>query len=194
MSAASLIGGFAAPSHDAARAFRGALDAMARPGRIVTLAGAAPPPPMSPAAGALLLTLCDPETPLWLAPGFAGLGAWATFHTGAPVTANRGTAALAVGRWPDIAPLADFAVGTPDYPDRSATLIVELDRLEPMGARLTGPGIDGSARLSLSDLAPDLVTERARVSAFPLGLDFFFTAGDRVAGLPRTTRIDAPCT
>lgn len=191
MSPAALTGGFAAPSFDAARAFRGALDAMARPGRIVTLAGAAPPAPISPAAGALILTLCDPETPLWLAPGLdtTETRSWIAFHTGAPVTGARAEAAFALGRWRDMRPLADFPVGTADYPDRSATLIVETELLEASGARLTGPGIAGAASLSL----PELASERAALAAFPLGLDFFFTAGDRAAALPRSTQV-TPCT
>ena len=51
------------------------------------------------------------------------------------------------------------------------------------GAVLTGPGIADAARLSL----PDVAAFRANRALFPLGLDFFFTCGDRLAALPRST-------
>ena len=31
---------------------------------------------------------------------------------------------------------------------------------------------------------------RANAALFPLGLDFFLTAGNRLAGVPRTTRVE----
>ncbi len=63
----TLEGGFASASEDSARIFRSALNAMARPGQIEAVSGIAPPSPLSAAAGALLLTLADHETPVFLA-------------------------------------------------------------------------------------------------------------------------------
>ncbi|MBI1416450.1 MAG: phosphonate C-P lyase system protein PhnH [Limimaricola sp.] len=186
MQAETLTGGFADAPHDAAHAFRAIMEAMARPGTIHRIAGAQPPAPLSVAAGAVLLTLCDPETALHLA-GSADTGAvrdWVTFHCGAPL-AGRGQAAFALGAWPALLPLGDYAIGTPEYPDRSATLIVEVPVLEASGARLTGPGIATEAALSL----PETAAFQANARAFPLGLDFIFTCGDRLAALPRSTRI-----
>ena len=179
-----LSGGFADPAADSARAFRAAMEAMARPGRIGRLAGAAPPAPLSPAAGALLLTLCYRTTPLHLAgPCDApGVRAWVAFHCGAPLVAAE-AAAFACGPWAALLPLGRFPMGTPDYPDRSATLIVEMAALAAEGTRLTGPGIEAEAWLTL----PAPLDPGAR--AYPLGLDLFLTAGDRVAALPRSTRI-----
>ena len=45
MGAIALQGGFADPAHEAARAFRACLDAMARPGTIHAVTGAQPPAP-----------------------------------------------------------------------------------------------------------------------------------------------------
>ncbi len=181
-----LQGGFADPSRDAARAFRTALDALARPGRIVTLAGAAPPAPASPAAGALLLTLCDADTGVHLAPTHdtAALRDWIVFHTGATLVAPD-RAAFALGAWDALQPLARYATGTADDPDRSATLIVERATLAPSGVRLTGPGIARAAHLNLPEAAA-FADNHAR---FPCGLDFFFTCGARLAALPRSTTV-----
>jgi alpha-D-ribose 1-methylphosphonate 5-triphosphate synthase subunit PhnH len=162
---AALDGGFADAPRDAAHAFRAA---------------------MSVAAGTLILTLCDPETPVHLAGGHdtPDVRGWIAFHTGAPVVA-RAAAAFAVGTWDALLPLDSYRIGEAEYPDRSATLIVELTDLRPEGATLTGPGIRDTARLSL----PETEAFRRNARLFPLGLDFFLTAGDRVAALPRTTRV-----
>lgn len=183
-----LSGAFANPAPEAARAFRAALRAMARPGSIEPIVGAAPPAPLSPAAGALLLTLADPETPLHLAGAWdcEAVRGWLTFHCGAPLVSAE-AAMFAVGDWESLRPIARFAVGTAEYPDRSVTLIVEMAALEPSGARLTGPGIEREARLSL----PEIDAFRANAALFPLGLDFYFCAGGMLAALPRTTRVEA---
>jgi alpha-D-ribose 1-methylphosphonate 5-triphosphate synthase subunit PhnH len=153
--------------------------------------GCAPPPPapLSPAAGALILTLCDATTPVHLAPGHDAdaVRQWIAFHAGAPVV-GRGQAGFAVGCWEALLPLADYPQGAPDYPDRSATLIVEGTGSVPV--RLTGPGI----RDSCETCVPDPAALRANAARFPLGLDFFFTGGTQATALPRSTRLEVlPC-
>ncbi|WP_101065606.1 phosphonate C-P lyase system protein PhnH [Roseovarius salinarum] len=187
MHAQALEGGFTDAPTQAAQAFRAAMSAMARPGRIESADGVAPPAPVSPAAGALLLTLCDPETPLHLAGDHdtPEVRDWVTFHAGAPLVGAE-AAQFALGTWAAVAPLDVYAIGTPEYPDRSATLIVEVAHLVAEGARLTGPGLCGAAELSL----PETEAFRRNAALFPLGLDFFFTHGTRLAALPRTTRVE----
>ncbi|MBU2935667.1 MULTISPECIES: phosphonate C-P lyase system protein PhnH [Pacificibacter] len=185
MQAHVLEGGFDNHAVDSSHAFRAVMTAMARPGQIATLQGALPPAPLSKAAGVVLLTLCDPETPIYLAPSHDSqqLRDWITFHTGAPfVTAE--AAIFAVGTWQDL-PVSAFAIGTAEYPDRSATLIVECESLSNTGAVLRGPGIKDQTALSL----PKTDAFQSNAALFPLGLDFIFTCSDRLAALPRTTRV-----
>lgn len=185
---APLSGGFTDPAPQSARAFRAALAALSRPGTIQTLTGALPPAPLSVAAGTLLLVLADKGTPLWLAPSHdtADLRAWITFHTGAPLVPPD-QAMFAIGTWPALAPLNRFALGRPDYPDRSATLIVELPALLAQGPTLRGPGINAQTQLSL----PETAAFQANNRLFPQGFDCFFTAGGQIAGLPRSTKVEA---
>ncbi|WP_419738957.1 phosphonate C-P lyase system protein PhnH [Ruegeria sp.] len=181
-------GGFQDAPRDAAHAFRAAMTVMARPGEIRTLVGAEPPAPLSVAAGTLLLTLCDADTGVYLA-GAADtpdMRQWLRFHTDAPIV-EASKADFAVGRWSDLMPLSDYRIGTSEYPDRSATLIVESDTLAPKGAVLSGPGIKTTARLSL----PDIGVLQGNAMLYPLGCDFFFTCADQVAALPRSTQIKA---
>jgi alpha-D-ribose 1-methylphosphonate 5-triphosphate synthase subunit PhnH len=183
----AMTGGFGDAPVQSARAFRAALSALARPGRIETISGGFAPVPVSTAAATLLLTLCDRETPLHLAPGHDGQSVrdWVAFHIGAPLV-EPGDAMFAVGRWQALKPLDAYLLGTSEYPDRSATLIVEVDSLAATGATLRGPGIKTEARLSL----PETQAFRANRALFPLGLDFYFTSADRLAALPRTTIVE----
>ena len=187
MRAETLEGGFANAPLDAARAFRVTMSVMARPGRIEMLNAARPPAPVSAAAGTLILTLCDHETGIYLASNCdtPEVRSWIAFHTGAPIV-SPDVARFALGRWTDLVPLGQYSPGTPEYPDRSTTLIVETDVLEPQGAVLSGPGIRDTARLSV----PDVSALQDNAARFPLGLDFFLTCADRVAGLPRSTKLE----
>ena len=182
-----------APALDAARDFRALLEAMARPGRVMDLAaGRAPPGPLSPAAAAAALTLSDADAPIWLPEALRGgdAEAFLRFSCSAAPAERPEDAAFALGRWRALASALDrLPRGTAERPDRSATLIVEVDRLEAgRGVRLTGPGIDGETLLE-AGLAPDFWTARA-ADAFPLGLDALLCAGGRIAALPRTTRAE----
>ena len=181
-----LAGGFTDAPRQSARAFRLALNALSRPGRIETVSGANGPAPLSSAAATLLLVLADRDTPLYLGAShdLPAVRDWITFHTGAPFVAAD-AAMLALGTWESLKDRG-LPLGLPDYPDRSATLIVESPRLEAGGARLSGPGIETEARLSLPEVTP-FQENRA---LFPLGLDFFFTSGDSLAALPRSTRVE----
>lgn len=187
MNDSALTGGFAEAPTEAAQGFRAALRAMAEPGTICQVTGALPPAPLSVAAGVLLLTLCDGTTPLHLAgpADCAEVRDWVRFHCGAPLVGAE-AAQFALGRWADLQPLGRFAVGLPDYPDRSVTLIVALAELGPEGAVLRGPGIEREARLSL----PELAAFQDNHARFPLGFDCFFTCGARLAALPRSTRVE----
>lgn len=192
--AAAMTGGLADPARDAAVAFRAALDAMARPGSVRRFEGATPPDGLCQAAAVLLLCLADAETPLWLAPGIsAGPAAeWLRFHTNAPFVTERGEAMFGVGAWDALAPFEEWAAGDPAYPDRSATLIVQLDALTGGPAlRLRGPGIEGSAQIAPRlprDAAPALKANAAR---YPMGCDLFLAAGAEALALPRSTRLEA---
>ena len=186
MQAESMQGGFTNAPIDAAIAFRAAIDAMSRPGTVHEVKGASAPEPMSTAAAVLAMTLCDPETPVWLAPSLDSdtIRGWFRFQTGAPLV-GRADAMFAFGQWGEMLPITDFRIGTPEYPDRSASLVVEVAEIGEAHS-LSGPGIRDVASLTV----PDLRAFQLNAALFPLGLDFFLCAGDRLAALPRTTQVE----
>lgn len=185
MESSSLTGGFAQPPQDSANAFRGIMRAMACPGTICDVLGAVPPAPLSVAAGTVLITLCDHDTSVHLAGRYdtQAIRDWITFQTGSPL-APAADAQFVLGDWQDI-DLSNLAIGTSEYPDRSATVIVELPELAAEGATLKGPGIKDATMLNL----PDLARFQQNAALFPLGLDFMFTCGAQIAALPRSTKV-----
>lgn len=178
-------GGFSNPPVEAAEAFRAAMDVIARPGDQRVLSGGTAPG-LSEAAATLILTLCDPDTGLFIVPALdsAELRQWVAFHTGAPIVPAQ-DADFALGVWADLMPLKQFKIGTPEYPDRSATLIVEQTEFGADNAVLSGPGIETTCQSVL----PEIAAFAGNRTLFPLGLDFFFTCGDRVRALPRSTEV-----
>ncbi len=184
---------------DAAResqaVFRAVMDAMTRPGRILRLAaGFTPPAPLNPAAAAILIALADFETSVWLDAELseqAAVADFMRFHTGAKLVAAPEAASFAL--IVDVAgapPLAAFAQGTPDYPDLSATIIFQVDRLTLDGWTLAGPGIDGQTGFGASPLPEKFERQLAENrSRFPLGVDVIFAGHGEIAALPRSTRI-----
>ena len=187
---------FADPVLESQAHFRAILRALASPGsRQACGEGLSPPGGLSPAAAAALLTLVDFETPWWIAPTRPGAQEIATyigFHTGATRAGGPERAVFAlVGADSDDLTLSRYAQGTPEYPDRSTTLIVEAPALEG-GPRLqvAGPGVDGLAAFAPRGLPADFVARWAtNHAAYPLGLDILFCAGASVAALPRSARV-----
>lgn len=187
--------GFAEPVGDAQRCFRGVLDALARPGTIVELSELpAPPPGLGAAQSAVLLALADIDTPVWLPPDLrdAAAGHYLRFHCGCRLTASLADAHFVVpAGLAELPALDELRLGVPEFPDRSATLIVEVAGLNEGGAlRLSGPGIQTEASLSVAGWRTantDFLRENRR--RFPLGVDLLLSCGASLAGLPRTVRV-----
>lgn len=182
--------GFADPVLGAQAAFRAILEAMSRPGRMQRVAGLVPPPPLAPAAAAAMLALADSTTPVWSDAGEAARE-WLGFHAGCPFVAAPQDAlfVLATGAPP---PPASLALGAEEEPERGATLILQVASLaEAPGWRLTGPGIERAHHLLVSGISPDFAARRADLAPlFPRGVDVLLCAGDTLAGLPRTTKLE----
>jgi alpha-D-ribose 1-methylphosphonate 5-triphosphate synthase subunit PhnH len=181
--------GFADPVLDSQHCFRAVLDAMARPGGIQRMPVVlTPPAPLNLAAAALLLTLADADTPVWLdAPEAAE---WLRFHAGCQIVAEPDQAqfGLACGAMP---PLVVLDAGTEEDPHRAATLLVQVRALSAgQGWRLTGPGIEHEHRLCVDGLPADFLAQwRANGARFPRGVDVLLCASDVVAALPRSVKI-----
>jgi alpha-D-ribose 1-methylphosphonate 5-triphosphate synthase subunit PhnH len=184
-----LSAGFSDPVADAQSCFRAVLDAMARPGGVHKVNGVAAPWPLGNAAGAVLLTLVDHETPLWLDPAAHSALGWVIFHTGAPIepAIDQAMFILALSL-PD---LASLTAGTDEMPEASATIILQVASLSS-GVRyeLFGPGLREPGILTVDGLPADFAAIWATNHAlYPLGIDLILCAGNSLAALPRSVAV-----
>ena len=192
----ALQAGFADPVRESQRVFRATLDALAHPGRVVQVTSTATaPPPLAPATVAVVLTLLDYDTPVWLDPVAATPDAveYVRFHCGAPLVAAPAAARFAVVVHTAAMPaFGALDPGTDERPDRSTTLILQVAGLRAgHGRRLHGPGIEGESRLEVIG-APAALWDGvcANLTTFPRGIDVVLCAGESLAALPRTTRVE----
>jgi alpha-D-ribose 1-methylphosphonate 5-triphosphate synthase subunit PhnH len=195
---AELPAGFADKVLSAQSTFRSVMDAMARPGsvqRIVATSGA--PSPVMRGTAAIALTLFDHDTPVWLDPAMSSTSdvtKWLKFHTGAPVIADSSICGFAlIGDAGALRALDRFAFGSNEFPDRSTTLILQVESLtEGSQFELRGPGIDGTAVLR-SKFQPSDLFDRLAINAtlFPRGIDIVLVADNAIVAIPRTTRLAA---
>jgi alpha-D-ribose 1-methylphosphonate 5-triphosphate synthase subunit PhnH len=175
------------------RAFRALADGFARPGETRTIPGTDAPRPLAPAMASLLLCLADFETPIWLDPALAQTSVieWVRFRTGAPIVDTPNSAAFAlVGNSRDLPDFAVFAQGSDEYPDRSTTVIIQVDRFEGRPIVIAGPGIKGTRTFSAEPLPEDFPARlTANRELNPRGIDLILIAGTQVQALPRSVRV-----
>lgn len=188
----SISVGFADPVHDAQRAFRGALEALSRPGQPLSIGLPVPVLALGPAMAHLLLALTDHDTPVWWQRPDACAADWLRFHTGAPLARDCASAVFAVLGTAAVWPALDaFAQGVMTSPEMSATLLVEVPALDSGPAlEWSGPGIREKQIVRIAGLTNNFWMQwQANQASFPLGVDIIFTCADAALGLPRTTRV-----
>jgi alpha-D-ribose 1-methylphosphonate 5-triphosphate synthase subunit PhnH len=182
--------GLADPVQQSQEIFRTVLAALSEPGRVFQLADMAPADALEvgPAALGILLALTDGDTPVWLGDKAEALANYLRFHTGSPIVSDPGAAQFALVRGGDWR-LDLFDPGNEDFPDQSATLIVEVDALTEGGLiTLSGPGIPGHRHVTVQGLPADFSGQwSAKHAQFPCGVDVIVTCGSSLMGLPRTT-------
>jgi alpha-D-ribose 1-methylphosphonate 5-triphosphate synthase subunit PhnH len=189
--------GFANPVSSSQAAFRCVMNALARPGSIQTITDVVSAPLLMPAAAAVALTLFDHDTPIWLDRRFdaeSDIASWLRFQTGVPLTGDASLAVFALIRCGSVLPdFGSFALGTPEYPDRSTTLVVQVDTLtEGPELILSGPGIRGTSSLRAGALPSDFVQRiQANRALFPRGVDLLLVCGNELVALPRSTHVAA---
>lgn len=180
---------------DTQKAFRGVLEAMSRPGKIVSVGKQDKKPDvLQSATVAVALCLFDHDTQIWMGEGIAEIEVFdfLKFNCGCPVTTSGMVADFAIACAKNSLPdVSQFKQGSDDFPDRSTTLVVQAPDLETGPAvTLTGPGIKHESVLTIAGISDYFWQKRREQNAlFPRGVDILFTSGDRVVALPRSTRL-----
>lgn len=197
----ALGAGFSNTALGSQSVFRAVLRALSQPGDpVAILQDAQVPATGHAAAAALLLALLDSECTLWLSPQLAAskAGQWLRFHTGCVlVDTSKAAQFIWVAAGDAMPALTGLPYGSDDYPDQSATCVIDVAALAPTvpdaGAWcLTGPGIHGAQHLHVAGLPEDFAAQwTGNRNAFPRGVDVVLATATHIVGLPRTTRIES---
>jgi alpha-D-ribose 1-methylphosphonate 5-triphosphate synthase subunit PhnH len=185
---------YSAAALDSSRDFRMLLDAMAKPGHVFALA------PKLEAIGSVFATtltiaqtLFDFQTPIWLAPELSSeaFKHHLKFHTGAPIITHMSAASFAVLTPNTQLPsLLQFGQGTHEYPDRSTTLIIQVEDFSADDVVLSGPGLKDPIGFGAKGLFQEFWADMiANQQSYPLGVDIIFASIYAIACCPRSTRI-----
>jgi len=191
---------------DSQATFRALLDSMSRPGKICQVPlrpYRSPPNGFCPPALTILKTLCDHrvsfslgaanETTEWIR--YLEMNLAAPFQ---PIEKADYVLFDGVGFDPGFAHLNR---GSLEFPEKSATALICVNRLleeqaetdgPVCGLVLAGPGVKGQARLSAEGFDPGYITGRQRtIRYFPMGVDLFLVdSNGKVAGIPRTSTVE----
>ena len=190
-----VVPGFDDPVRGSQSVFRRALQALSLPGQPVDVPAQARLPDQGHGAAALLLlALLDSDCTLWLSASLrdADARAWLRFHTGCHCVDDPAQAQflwLAAGDdWPS---LDTMNSGSDEYPDQSATCVMEVESLRTGDDwQISGPGIEGARALTVQGLPADFLQQwQANHAAFPRGVDVFLVSDTQLLGLPRSTRL-----
>ncbi|MBP1887589.1 phosphonate C-P lyase system protein PhnH [Sinorhizobium mexicanum] len=90
----------------------------------------------------------------------------------------------------EVAALSQMRIGTLSYPDESSTLFAPAIIGTGQALRLIGPGIKGEIFLRIGGVHPSFWAMRAKAIRYPLGWELYLVDGDRLVGIPRTTKIE----
>lgn len=190
----TLLPGFSDPVIESQRTFRNVLRAMSHPGRLILFeTSIKPPPPLYPTTAAVCLTLLDSETNLWIDRSELGeVKEWLRFHCGcslvdSPSQADFGLLTQGFEEYH----MKQFPIGEEEFPERSATLFVQVGGFQPgIGRSLKGPGIKNEERLEIYGLPETFWKAWHQNNAlYPLGVDVLFISPSGLVGLPRTTEV-----
>lgn len=190
----NLTPGFPDPVLDSQRTFRQVLDAMAHPGRVIPLdAKIQVPRPLQAATAAVCLTLLDYETSLWMdLDEKSDAAGWLRFYCGCPLVHSPSAARFGlISREYGNPPLGQFNSGQDEFPEQSATLIIQVSGFTSGSGRfLRSPGVERFERLEVQGLPDDFwVAWHLNQRLYPLGVDVLFTAISTLVALPRTTEV-----
>ena len=178
---------FSENSINSSIAFRSLVNATSYPGRSFQINKLKKPSVLSNAAATILITLCDNESNVYLTKEYntEEVRNWLIFNTGA-IISNKKNADFVIGTWKSLLPLNEFKIGVPEYPERSATLIIEETKYKKVKCNIDGPGIKNKLNIDLPN--PELFIENNNL--YPLGLDFYFTNDLEILSIPRSTKIN----
>lgn len=181
---------------DSQRIFRSLLDAMAHPGRIITLPEIGIKPPAANRYPLLLLmTLLDHEASFCVMGGAqTQVTEYLKTNTGSKESRLENSDFILVYGGSSHGVIRGARVGTLEDPDESATVIYDTGSIGA-GERgilleLSGPGIADKRKVGASGIEQTEIEDVLAMRDYPLGLDLIFSdKAGRIVCIPRSTTV-----
>ncbi|KOX91433.1 phosphonate metabolism protein PhnH [Haloarcula rubripromontorii] len=174
------------PVHGTRETYRALLSAMSQPGTVESTP--------EPADYAVVVTLVDHEVGCWTDDD--GLRSDLA-DQGRLDAVDQSEAAVVHARHHENVAVEDCRRGSLVEPSDGATVVYQVDALAEGAAAdlttvgLTGPGVDGTAALSVALPATELEAIAAAQSDYPRGVDAVFASDDAVAAIPRSVTMES---
>lgn len=111
-------------------------------------------------------------------------------RTGAELVALEKADHAFVGKAENAGFLAQLQCGSDLYPDDGATLIVEATFGQGPMLRFKGPGVEGALDVQINGLPDGFWQQREKLIRYPMGFEILLVDGDRVIGVPRSTKVE----
>ncbi|ETD72479.1 carbon-phosphorus lyase [Pelistega indica] len=183
--------GFNDEVQDAQLTFRAALKALSEPGTYCQAASVAPLASLSGVGVALILTLCDSDSRVYLGKPFDNeqIKHNLSFHCGCQIVTDIDQADFVLITEQEINLLSSCRLGTDRDPEKGATVLLQVTSLQGGDSYcLTGPGIE-TEKIINPQVSAQLWELRQQLNQFPRGLDFFMFDAKAMLGIPRTTKV-----
>ena len=186
----------------ASHSFRALMNAMAGPGKSVSVIDGFPTiAGLNSGSSLVAHSLCDYEVSVWLASddNIEKTREEFTFQCGCRFVDQACEADFAFFKqMPSLDKLDELKIGNAQYPDRSCTAVIEMPSFaEGRTLVFEGPGIERQNAIQVDGLSDDFIQWWPRNrQKFPLGIDLILTSQTHILALPRTVNIKvaAECT
>ena len=182
--------GFDDPAIGSQKTWRSIIDAMANPGRLVTIhENPYAPAVFNPASAATCLTLLADETPVWTDLSWQNPAiSWLQFCCDSSVVSEPCMANFAIVTRPaSMPPLDYFRVARFEYLEIATTVVIQVDDILPRADnKYSDISFDNFTQLELKGVPDNFWQQWQKLcQKYPLGIDIFFTCEDVLMSLPK---------
>ena len=192
--------GFENVERDSQRIFRTVMDSFSRPGLRFDMSAIVQASPGEDAsvAGTLLLALMESASTLYVSKSLLTTQwpSFLKFHTGCVLSQDCSQAQFIwIHQMQDLPSLKNCALGSPEFPDQSSTVIIDVEAIHlpstPGDGKVwSGPGIKEPITVDIMGLPKAFWLERQSLqNLYPCGVDIIFCTPSQIVSLPRSTHI-----
>jgi len=181
---------------DAQVHFRTILDSMARPGKVNNIGEIKiqSPANLHPASALVAFALLNRDVAFYVRNNKEEISEYFVVNTNSKPTTISNADFVFIAGTDDDQILLETNIGVLEYPEKSATIIIDVDHIYDVPKDQTheiilqGPGVDGEKRVYVSNISSNILQAlKEQNSEYPLGVDVILTDGEgNIMCIPRS--------